>query len=132
MVKVLWSLFKGIPINWFRATDLFLYPLKISVKLCFSDVFRGYGIRLVSWNGLSICKVLNQRKFCGGSKVDSTCHPNLSSLRCRSNEYQKLPGDLVVKSKLYPRSDYVALRQLSPIHKKWPWSLKLKNVIKFL
>ena len=31
-------------INPFHATDLFLYPLKTSDTLCFSDVFRGYSM----------------------------------------------------------------------------------------
>ena len=38
--------------NPFRATGLFLYPLKTSKNLCFSDVFRGYRKRTVPSNGL--------------------------------------------------------------------------------
>ena len=34
--------FLGNDINPFRATDLFLYPLKTSENLWISDVFRGY------------------------------------------------------------------------------------------
>ena len=36
----------------FHATDLFLYPLKISKNLWFSDVFKGYRKRSVACNGL--------------------------------------------------------------------------------
>ena len=43
---------------------------------------------------------------------------NLSSFRGRSKPV--LPGHLVTKSKLPPQSGSVALRQLSPIHKKGP------------
>ena len=38
--------------NPFHATDLFWYPLKISENQRFSDVFRGYQKRSVTWNGL--------------------------------------------------------------------------------
>ena len=38
--------------NPFHTTSLFLYPLKTSKNLCFSDVFRGYRKRPVAWNGL--------------------------------------------------------------------------------
>ena len=30
-----------------------------------------------------------------------------------------ITGALVVKTKLYPRGGFVALRQLKPVHKKW-------------
>ena len=39
-------------LNPFYASDLFWYPLKTSENLLFSDVFRGYQKRSVSWNGL--------------------------------------------------------------------------------
>ena len=35
----------------FHATSLFLYPLKISGKLCFFDVFRGCKKKPLVWNG---------------------------------------------------------------------------------
>ena len=38
--------------NPFHATDFFLYPLKTSENLWFSNVFRGYRERPVTWNGL--------------------------------------------------------------------------------
>ena len=38
--------------NPFHATDFFLYPLKTSENLRFSDIFRGYRERPVTWNGL--------------------------------------------------------------------------------
>ena len=43
-----WKLF-----NPFHATGLFLYPLKTSKNLRFSDVFRGYRKRPMAWNGLN-------------------------------------------------------------------------------
>ena len=36
----------------FHATDLFWYPLKTSENQRFSDVFRGYQKRSMTWNGL--------------------------------------------------------------------------------
>ena len=39
-------------INPFYTTGLFLYPLKISENLCFSDVFRGYRKRSVACHGI--------------------------------------------------------------------------------
>ena len=41
-------------INPFRTMVLFLYPLKTSENLCFSDVFGGYRNRPVAWNWLKI------------------------------------------------------------------------------
>ena len=38
--------------NQLHATDFFLYPQKTSENLWFSDVFRGYRKRAVTWNGL--------------------------------------------------------------------------------
>ena len=43
---------------------------------------------------------------------------SLSSFRRRSNDYQESLG--TCKSKLRPRSDSVALRELNPIRKKVP------------
>ena len=43
-------------INPFHATDLFLYPEKISENLWFSDIFWGYRKRSLTWNG-SVKKV---------------------------------------------------------------------------
>ena len=46
---------KALPIsqlNPFHVTDLFWYPLKTSENQRFSDVFRGYQKRSVTWNGL--------------------------------------------------------------------------------
>ena len=40
--------------NLFRATGLFLYPLKTSEKLWFSDVFREYRRTQARWNGLTV------------------------------------------------------------------------------
>ena len=37
-----------------------------------------------------------------------------------SNLVVKIDGNLVVKSKAPPLSGSLALRQLNPIHKKWP------------
>ena len=37
----------------FHANDLFLYPLKTSENLWFSDVFRGYRKRPMARNGLT-------------------------------------------------------------------------------
>ena len=49
----------------------------------------------------------------GGSKVDSAFHfSEVDEVTTRKY------GELVVKTKLSPRSGYVALRQLKPIHKK--------------
>ena len=39
-------------LNPFHATGLFLHPLKTSENLWFSDVFRGYGKRPATGNGL--------------------------------------------------------------------------------
>ena len=44
---------KPFPVNPFHATDLFIYPLKTSENLWFSDVFRGNIKRPVAWYGLS-------------------------------------------------------------------------------
>ena len=55
-------------------------------------------------------------KKLGGSKVESACHP--SEVDQMSSAREGNSGNLVVKSKLPPRSGSVALRQLSPIHKK--------------
>ena len=41
-------------INSFHATCLFLYPLKTSENLWFSDVPREYKKRPMAWNGLTI------------------------------------------------------------------------------
>ena len=41
-----------ISFNPFHANGLFLYPLKKSENLWFSNVFRGYRKRPVAWNGL--------------------------------------------------------------------------------
>ena len=41
----------------------------------------------------------------------------------------KIDGNLVVKSKVPPRSGSVALRQLDPIHKQGPQSFFLKKII---
>ena len=38
--------------NPFHTTDLFLYPLKASENLWFSNFFRGYRMRPAAWNGL--------------------------------------------------------------------------------
>ena len=62
-----------------------------------------------------------------GTKSRKTSHQNLLSIRenwkiVGSNFFGKLKidGNLVVKSKVPPRSGSVALRQLNPIHKKGP------------
>ena len=47
----------------FHAIDLFLYPLKTSENFWFSDVFRGYRERPVSWNGLMDLKLLKSKKL---------------------------------------------------------------------
>ena len=39
--------------NPFHATDLFWYPMKTSENQRFSNVFRGYQNRSVTWNGLT-------------------------------------------------------------------------------
>ena len=39
-------------LNPFHVTGLFLYSLKTSEYLRFSDVFKGYRKRQVAWNGL--------------------------------------------------------------------------------
>ena len=39
--------------NTFRATILFLYPMKTSENRWFCDVFRGYRKRPVAWNGIT-------------------------------------------------------------------------------
>ena len=46
--------FFGNFFNPFYAIGLFLYPLKTSENLWFSDVFRGYRMRPVSWNALNM------------------------------------------------------------------------------
>ena len=46
----------------FRATGLFLYPLKTSENIWFSDVFRGYRKRLVACNGLNDKKLIEFNK----------------------------------------------------------------------
>ena len=51
----------------------------------------------------------------GGSKVDSPFHPSEVNQMSIGNS-----GNLVVKSKLSPRSGSVTLKQLNPIHKKEP------------
>ena len=48
------------------------------------------------------------------------CQFILSSFQGQSNEYQKLLGDIVVKSKLSPQSGSVALGELNPTHKSGP------------
>ena len=50
-------------VNTFHATGLFLYPLKTSENLWFSDVFEGYRKRLVAWNGLIWERNLNSYDF---------------------------------------------------------------------
>ena len=41
------------PVSLFHAFGVFLYPLKTLVNFCFSDVFRVYGKRPVTLNGLN-------------------------------------------------------------------------------
>ena len=41
-------------VNSFHATVLFLYPLKLSENLWFSNVFRGHTARLLEWNVLKM------------------------------------------------------------------------------
>ena len=55
-------------INPFLPTCLFLYPLKTSENLWFSDVFRGYRKRPVTWNEFKCswkihCKILSVNYF---------------------------------------------------------------------
>ena len=57
----------------------------------------------------------------GGSKVDSAFHPSEVDRMSTGT-----PRDVVVKSKLSPRSGTVALRQLKPIYKKGAIKLFLK------
>ena len=45
-------------VNPFHATNLFLYPLKTSEKLWFSDVFREHGKRTVTSIGLIYDEIL--------------------------------------------------------------------------
>ena len=45
--------FKVMIINPFYTTGLFLYPLNALENQGFSDVFRGYRKKPVTWNGLS-------------------------------------------------------------------------------
>ena len=47
-----WISFVGNLFNSFFATDLFLYPLKTSENLWFSNNFRGYRKGPVAWNRL--------------------------------------------------------------------------------
>ena len=61
-MKIFTIVFKKFPsatnqtINPFHTTRLFLYPLKTSENLWFFEVFRMYGNRPVTWNGLRDCK----------------------------------------------------------------------------
>ena len=57
----------------------------------------------------------------GGSKVDSAFHPSEVDRMSTGT-----PRDVVVKSKLSPRSGTVALRQLKSIYKKGVIKLFLK------
>ena len=45
-------------VNPFHATGVILYPLKTSENLWFSDIFRGYRERPVTWNGLTQTRLL--------------------------------------------------------------------------
>ena len=48
------QILQNIPVqhsNPFHAIDLFIYPLKISENLWYSDVFRDYKKRPVAWDG---------------------------------------------------------------------------------
>ena len=49
-------------INPFHATCLFLYPLKRSENLWFSDVFKGYRKIIVAINGLMDLLKLNKKE----------------------------------------------------------------------
>ena len=42
----------GCLLNSFLANGLFLFPVKTSVNLWWSDIFRGHRKRPVTWNGL--------------------------------------------------------------------------------
>ena len=46
------SMFSRVLFNPVYATTVFLDPLKASENIWFSDVFRGYRKRPVTWNGL--------------------------------------------------------------------------------
>ena len=49
-------LFQYCVLPWRKGKHwLFLYPLKTSENLCFSDVFKGYRMKAVEWNGLTGC-----------------------------------------------------------------------------
>ena len=50
-MRIMFQNHHNMTINPFHATCLFRYPLKTSENRRFSDVFRGYRMRPVAWNG---------------------------------------------------------------------------------
>ena len=62
----LFMVFANTPvlINPFHVSGLFLYPLKTSENLWFSDVFKDYRKRPDAWNGLIIKKFSKEKHFC--------------------------------------------------------------------
>ena len=69
--------------NPFHATDLFWYPLKTSENQRFSDVFREYQKKSVSWNGLK-SKIEKWKKVWNILKVNNknTRTRSLTSFWC--------------------------------------------------
>ena len=57
--------------NPFHATNLFLYPLKISDKQTISDVFKGDRKRPVAWNGLILAFHIKQRHCVKSVRIPS-------------------------------------------------------------
>ena len=83
---IYWRAIKSLFINSFHATGLFLYPLKATENLWFSDVFRGYREGLVVWNGLTNWQSESKhvethiRERNGNFVKYPACHENIRNL----------------------------------------------------
>ena len=83
---IYWRAIKSLFINSFHATGLFLYPLKATENLWFSDVFRGYREGLVVWNGLTNWQSeskhveMHIRERNGNFVKYPACHENIRNL----------------------------------------------------
>ena len=104
----------------FHATNIFLYPLKISENLDFSYGFRGYRKNPVTWNGLMLMRSLFEKRSFADVFQNSRC----SKKYC--NIHWKTP---VLKSLLNKNA---SLKACNFIKKRFQHICFPKNIAKYL
>ena len=117
----LWNSFKSnTSINPFQTNAPFLYPLKTSENLQFSDVFRGYRKGTLAWNWLIIfyARAYCHRKYFLKLKRNSRLNKrqNKMSIVCKETKFWWLickPIKGIIKNQLFIRYFHICFRMFS-------------------